>query len=294
MPAAKANRIVWRIVRGGLLVYLGILLVLSALQAKLIFPGAITQGQPEAKVVERPGTTLARIDSAEGAIAVLFGEPTDFAKREASQVDSPATILFFYGNGMCLADAVGIFDDLRDRGHNVVLVDYPGYGMSGGSPSETGVYTAANVAYDFALKRMHVDPTKIVPVGWSLGSAAAVELATRERVAGLVLLSPFTSMNDMARRVMPLFPTSLILKHRFDNEGKIAQVDCPIFIAHGSSDSIIPCEMSDRLASTAARRVSVNLRLDCDHNDLFDVGGDDLIDQIDSFVRNATGDTGAR
>lgn len=285
MTASGAKRWAWRIVRGGLLIYLGLMLVISALQTKLIFPGAMTQGQAHAIVPELAGTDLARVDTAQGQVAVLFGEPMgDGDATSKEDRSSRPTVLFFYGNGMCMADAIGIFNDLRRLGNNVVLVDYPGYGMSAGKPSEMGVYTAGGVAHDFAVYRKGVDRRKIIPIGWSLGAAAAIDVAAREPIAGLVILSPFTSMTDMARRTLPLFPTSLILKHRFENERQLANVKCPIFIAHGSNDSIIPASMSDRLAAVAGDKLRANVRLDSDHNDLFEVGGDRFIEQIDAFV----------
>ncbi len=295
MTKPQTKRWVWRIVRGGLLIYLGLMLVFSLLQTKLIFPGAMTQGQADAVVPELAGTDLSHVDTAEGQIAILFGEPTGKAATTSSnERSSRPTVLFFYGNGMCMADAIEIFNDLRRLGNNVVLVDYPGYGMSAGKPSETGVYTAAALAHDFAVQRKGVDRHRIIAMGWSLGAAAAIDVAARERVAGLVILSPFTSMTDMARRTMPIFPTSFILKHRFENETKLAKVSCPIFIGHGSHDAIIPAEMSDRLAKVAGDKLRANLRLDSDHNDLFDVGGDALIRQIAVFIQDSIEQTSER
>lgn len=292
MPATRYKQLSWRLLRGGLIVYLVLLLVLSALQAKLIFPGAVTQGQPEAIVRESPGTELAKVDTAEGQIALLFVDA--HIPAPADSAGTTPTILFFYGNGMCLADCMPIADDLRRRGNNVILVDYPGYGMSGGEPSETGVYTAAATVYEFAIHRRNIDPRTIVPIGLSLGTAAAVDIASKKPVAGVVLLSPFTSMTDMARRIMPLFPTSLILKHRFENESKLREMSVPLFIAHGSQDTIIPVEMSDRLAVAGGGNVRVNLRLQADHNDLLLIGGDDLMDQISAFARDCVAQAAAR
>ena len=122
----------WRAARAAALVYLGVLLVLSMLQTWLIFPGAATQGRTDAIVPPMPGTELTRIQRPEGEIAVLFGSPIG-----QHDPDQPRpTVLFFYGNGMCMADAIGEFNALRRRGANVVLADYCGYGMSGGEPGE--------------------------------------------------------------------------------------------------------------------------------------------------------------
>jgi len=275
-------------VRGALLVYLGLLLVISLLQAKLIFPGALTQGLATSIVPKLQGAELAQVDTAEGAVAILFGTPISSTTQTSIDPLTAPTVLLFYGNGNCMADIVGLSLHLRKLGNNVVLVDYPGYGMSGGHPSETGVYAAAFAAYDFAVVRRRVDRTKIVAMGWSLGAAAATEIAAKKPVAGLIALSPFTSMGDMARLMLPYFPTSLVLKHHFENEKKFATLTCPIFLAHGSHDSMIPPAMSDRLADVAGDKVRVNLRIDSDHNDLFEAGGDALIEEINAFVQEVT------
>lgn len=288
MPAPRLKRWTIRVVRGVILIYLVLLLVISLLQAKLIFPGALTQGLSSSIVPKLEGTDFAQVDTAEGAVAILFGTPISSGTQPSADPSTAPTILVFYGNGNCMADIIGLSLDLRRLGNNVVLVDYPGYGMSGCKPSETGVYAAAFAAYEYAIVRGHVDRTRIVPFGWSLGAAAATHLASHKPVAGLITLSPFTSMVDMARLTLPYFPTSLILKHRFENEKKFATLTCPIFIAHGSHDSFVPPTMSDRLAEVAGDKVRVNLRLDSDHNDLFEVGGDELIARIDGFVKEVS------
>src|SRR6185503_8795814 len=113
---------------------------------------------------------------------------------------------------------------------------------------EKGVYATAEAAYAHLMSRDDVDKNKIIVGGWSLGAAAALELASKHRVAGVMTFSAFTSMGEMARRVMPILPTSLLLRHHFENEKKIRQLDLPMLIVHGRRDSIIPFDMSRRLA----------------------------------------------
>ena len=187
---------------------------------------------------------------------------------------------------MCLADSTGDFMKLRRRGFNMMVPDFIGYGMSGGKPSEQGVYATADACFEHLLTRSDVDPKRITPFGWSLGASAAIHLAATRNVPRLVLVSAFTSVVDMARRVFPYLPTSLLLKHRFENEAKIRRIKVPVFIAHGTQDEIVPFVMSKQLAAAAGGPVTTHDVIDGGHNDVFDVGGSELAESIASFIRS--------
>jgi fermentation-respiration switch protein FrsA (DUF1100 family) len=168
---------------------------------------------------------------------------------------------------------------------NVLIPEYVGYGMSGGRAGEAGCYATAEAAYAYVLTRKDVDPDKIVAAGWSLGAAVAVDLASRKPVAGLVIFSAFTSMVEMARLHFPYLPASLLLRHRFESESKIARVRCPILIGHGRDDRLIPHAMSDRLAAAAGGPVSRFSVDGAGHNDFYLVGGDTIDRHLARFFK---------
>jgi pimeloyl-ACP methyl ester carboxylesterase len=287
-PASRldfARRIIWRVFRSALLVYLGVSLVLSMLQTSMIFPGAASQGRLESVVRPDPSRELLELKTPDGQrVAACFGWALTLDGTRHPDAKSKPTILYFYGNGMCMADALGEFNKLRRLGNNVIVSDYLGYGMSSGQPSEAGCYATAEAVWNHVINRPDVDKTRIVPMGWSLGAGSAIELASTRKVAGLAIFSPFTSVADMARQVMPFFPTSLLLRHRFDNEAKLPNVTCPILIMHGTHDAIIPFKMSQRLAHIAGDRATFVPVDGADHNDLFDVGGPEMFQTIGAFV----------
>ena len=68
---------------------------------------------------------------------------------------------------MCMADCCGEFSHFRKRGFNMIVPDFIGYGMSGGNPSEQGVYATADAAFDYLVDRDDIDKQKIIPFGWS-------------------------------------------------------------------------------------------------------------------------------
>jgi len=276
-----------RLGRVALVVYLGLVLVLSALQKWMIFPGASTQGQKQACIRPMAGTELVELKAATGQkVVALFGAALDSEGKRRADAPSRATVLYFYGNGMCLADCFSEFNHLRKLGFNVMIPEFLGYGMSEGSASEDSVYATAEAAWEHLVSRSDVDQKKVIVAGWSLGSAAAIELAATKPVAGLMTFSAFSSMKEMARRVLPWAPTSLMLKHHFENEVKLRKVKCPVLIVHGREDDIVPFDMSEKLKGAAGkvRYVPVD---GARHNDLFEVGNAELWREVAEFVGKA-------
>ncbi len=190
----------------------------------MVFPGAVSQGQPSSRIHPPAECELVNLKANNGTkITALFGKAIGVAHARAS-------IVYFYGNGMCLADCVIEFNRLRRLGMNVIVPDYEGYGLSEGSPSEPGCYSAGDAAFDYLLTRKDVDRQRMVVMGWSIGGAVAMELATRREVAGLITISTFTNIAEESRALTNRFAIPLISK--FDNLAKIGTVKCPIFMSH--------------------------------------------------------------
>jgi fermentation-respiration switch protein FrsA (DUF1100 family) len=128
----------------------------------------------------------------------------------------------------------------RRMGQAVLIFDYPGYGRSGGRPSEAGCYAAADAAYAWLTVFRGVPADRLVVLGRSLGAGVAVDLACRRPHRTLVLYSPFTSFPDLAQEKCRWLPARRLLRNRFDNLGKIAGVRAPVFVAHGTADRLVP------------------------------------------------------
>jgi fermentation-respiration switch protein FrsA (DUF1100 family) len=279
----------WKLGRIVVFAYIGLAIVLAVFQAKLIFPGAATQGTKDAVVTPTHGAELVNLTAKSGErITALFGGALTRTGGPRTDAGERPTLVYFYGNGMCMADTVVQFDAFRYRGFNIIVPDFIGYGMSTGKPSEQGVYATADAAYDYLLTRNDIDPKKIVPMGWSLGAAGAVHLASTRTVPALVTISAFTSMADMAHANFPYIPAKLFLQHHFENEQKIRTVHVPYFNAHGTHDRIIPWRMSQALIESAGGKTTKYDVVDGDHNDVFDVGGTPLMDAITSFLEANT------
>lgn len=292
-PCSASPSRPWRVARrfamiAGL-VLVGFLGSLYTVQANIIFPGASTQGRPEAVVRAGPGEELVKLPTPGGDVAALFGPALSADGRPLPDAEKRPALVFFYGNAMCLAYSRPLFDRFRRLGLNVVIPDFPGYGMSGGEPSEVGCRQAAEACHAF-LRSRGFPTDRILVGGWSLGGAVAIDLASRKEIAGLFAFSTFTSMRDMARTVLPIAPPSFLFKHEFDSLEKIKTIKRPILLGHGRRDPIVPFAMFERLAA-ACPRPPATLVLDrAEHNDFLDLGGARLDRAIHELTDRAVGD----
>jgi len=172
-----------------------------------------------------------------------------WASGVAANPGAPA-VIFFHGNGENLETMRlgGLYDDLDRLGIAYLAVDYPGYGASGGSPSEGSLVEAAVVGFDELGRRFPGRPKVIC--GWSLGAAVAVQLAARRagEVDGLMLLSPWTDLPSLAGEHFPGWLVSLLLRERYDSISRAPELHGATLVIHGREDRIIPVDHGRRLA----------------------------------------------
>jgi fermentation-respiration switch protein FrsA (DUF1100 family) len=228
--------------------------------------------------------------------AVLgYGERIELQMRDGTRLrgwylpartakDPSAALLWFYGNGETVGAIWPVIRDFRPPGAALLVIDYPGYGASGGRATEAGVYEAGDQAYDALAKRPDVDAQRIYVYGRSLGSAVATHVAATHSVAGLILESPFTSARDMASRHYRIVPRFLV-RLQLDNLARIQRLRCPILIFHGTQDMLVPIEMGRRLAAAASGPVEFVMIEGAGHNDTYDLGGRRYQEKIAGFVR---------
>jgi fermentation-respiration switch protein FrsA (DUF1100 family) len=171
-------------------------------------------------------------------------------------------LIVFHGNGEVIDFLPEQMAGARGLGMGVLLVEYPGYGRSGGAPSEARITATAVAAFNAVARRHDVDPSRIVIFGRSLGGGAACALARRQPVRAVILQSPFTSVSAFSRQF--LVPGFLV-RDRFDNRAALTQFQGPVLIFHGRHDDIIPFRHGEELARIA--HDSRLVELDCAHND---------------------------
>ena len=176
------------------------------------------------------------------------------------------TILFCHGNAGDIGDRVEPVLTFRNLGLNVLLFEYRGYGASTGKPSENGTYLDAMAAWNYLTVERGIAPETIVLYGHSLGGAVAAWLATQVKPGALVLESTFSSVPDMAREIFPLLPPIRALTRiRYDTLSAVKRIACPVLIAHGPADEVIPYKHGRRLFE-AAHEPKRFVELAGDHN----------------------------
>ena len=151
-------------------------------------------------------------------------------------------VLYFGGN----AEQVSwMLDEIprRETGAAWLLVDYRGYGASGGTPSEQSLESDARAWYDhFAATNK-----RIIAFGRSLGSGVAVQLAANRRLDSVILIAPFDSMVEVGKRHYPFLPVGWLLKHRFDSLSLAPKIETPLLCIAATHDEVIPAEHAKRL-----------------------------------------------
>jgi pimeloyl-ACP methyl ester carboxylesterase len=186
----------------------------------------------------------------EGA-TLLTAKAADGVPVNALVFDNPKatrTIVHFHGNAETAEANAFLAREMKKRGFATVLVEYRGYGRSKGtSPSEEGLYLDATAVLD-ALGARGLKPADIVLWGQSLGTGVAAEMALRSRGGRLVLVAPFTSTADMASRVIPFMPVSLVMIDRFDTLAKAPSIAAPALVVHGDIDDVIPFEQGEKVS----------------------------------------------
>ncbi len=258
----------------------------------LVLPGQ-AQATPAGMLPSSPDYELVSFNTQDGTrIGAQFGRALEADGRMSADFSHRPTVIFFYGMKHTAASGgtQGLFLKLRHLGVNVLIPDFPGYGMSEGRPSENGFYATAEASFDYLHARADLDPDRIVAMGWSLGTAPAIHLASRRSVAGLMTIGAFTNVTDMSRQLYPNTPdwllSSFFSATRFDNLAKISAVTCPILIIHGRQDRLVPPSMADRLAEAAKAPVTQQWIAGAGHDNLWQVGGATLEAAVSAWLRS--------
>ena len=250
--------------RGTLLFGVGVVVVVVALlgsllyfgQRRLLFPGSRAFGTVEPEALGGERVWLA-VDGARSEAWLL---------PPRVLTSGGPLLLYAHGNGELIDHWVEAFEPVRALGATALLVEYPGYGRSSGSPSARSIRHTMTAAYDFAVNERGLAGRPVVGWGRSLGGGAICALARERALAALVLESTFTSVTQMARLLgVPGWLAPWLVRDHFDNLRVVRRFGGPVLVLHGERDEIVPVSEGRALGGGSCR-AELHL-LPCGHND---------------------------
>ena len=212
-----------------LAVVVAVPLAVYFLQERLIFAPQPLSGAERAAIEQHfPGVQ---------EITILSPDKKHLRAWHVAAARGAPLVVYFGGNAEGVARMI---PEARAHVPGVawLLVDYRGYGGSEGSPSETAITADALQWYDYAAAELK--PARIAVFGRSLGSGAAVFLASQRTVSQVVLVTPFDSLVAVAKRHYPFLPVGLMLKHRFDSIGRAPKISAPLLCIAAERDEVVP------------------------------------------------------
>ncbi len=263
---------VWRVVRFVLIAYVAVILFVYFFQRRLqYFPDTANPSLPPgASDLEEFTTTTD--DGVE--IKGWYWPGTN-----------PLTLVIFHGNGGHRGHRLEWMRMLRDRlGVGLCMPDYRGYGGSGGSPTEDGLYRDAEATLSWLRDR---GASSFIYLGESLGTGVAVELARRQPPRALILQSGFSSCVAVAQNAYPFAPVGLLMKDRYDSATKIGEISCPVLMIHGDADRTIPMRFGRALFDAAREPKEWLTIAGAHHNDRFWIQEPKYLGTIEALVESA-------
>jgi len=158
---------------------------------------------------------------------------------------SKGLILYYHGNAGNLAGWGFVAQDFVSLGYDVAILDYRGYGKSTGKRTEKTILSDAVAVYDHFINEYPED--MIILYGRSLGTGIAAYAGSRRNPAKIILETPYYTFTSLVQAHVPVFPAAPSLKFKFNTHRYLKEVRCPVYIFHGTEDSVVPFKQGNRL-----------------------------------------------
>jgi len=246
----------WFLLLAPVFLYLAICAALYIGQTAILFPAA--QVGPPDPLPERAG----RLELASASGERLNGVHIPPARPAGERL----LLLGFAGNGWNAQSAAIFIAGLAPEA-DVVVFHYRGYAPSEGRPSAKALLADSPLIHDFAVGRLR--PARTIAVGLSIGTGVAASLASRRRLDGLILVTPFDSLELVAAGRYPWLPVRPLFRHRMDNVANLAGNRTPVAIIGAELDRVIPPGRTQALRDAAPNLVFDRTMSGVGHNDLY-------------------------
>jgi len=181
---------------------------------------------------------------------------------------SSRVLLFFHGNAGNISHRLDSIRQFRNLGLSVLIIDYRGYGQSGGKTTESGLYRDADAAWRYLIEDRGLSASDIVLFGRSLGASVAARLAAQHRPMALIVESSFSSIPDIAQELYPWLPARWMSRYSHATRDYVRDVHSPLLVVHSRDDDIIPFHHGEAIFESANEPRTL-LALRGTHNDAF-------------------------
>lgn len=250
------------------------------IESLIFFPEKVLYEKPEDYGFRYEEVTVSTQDKVDIFGWFIHGSPSG---------EKNSVLLFFHGNAGNISNRLYKIKGWVDRGFDVFLIDYRGYGRSKGTIRHSeDVLKDAAAAFEWLTEKSkggsRTAPTSIILYGESLGTYPAIRLAAEHPVAALILEAPFTSLYEVAKTHYPFVIRPLMQPFEFSNMEHIGKVRSPVFILHGNQDEICPYAMAGELFERAPEPKGFLSIPNGRYNDLPMVAGDDFYEKPYEFI----------
>lgn len=253
--------------------YLTICILLYAFQDKLLF-----HPQPKDK------SEIAELLKRSPAFDTLFLTMKDgtrigaYMNKDTGSAPMPL-ILYFGGNAEEVSHMM--LKKPYFKNCHLVLVNYIGFGLCGGQPSEKTMFSDALEIYDHLQKQSYTDPGNILVIGRSIGTGVATYLSSQRNIKASILITPYESMIAVAGEKYKFIPMSLLLQHPFESDKYALAITSPMHALIAKNDAVIPRHHAYTLLKKWKGKTTF-LEIDADHNSIMDK--DTVWKSIEAFI----------
>lgn len=225
---------------------------ITVFQDRLIY---FPENQPLAAMIADARESRLRPWSEEGEYRGLLREPVGPVR---------ATVVLFHGNAGHAGHRAWYADELGRFGLRVILAEYPAYGARTGELGETAL--VADAAETLALARRQFGEPLLL-AGESLGAGVAAAVATSADIAAVLLITPWDSIESVARHHYPWLPAGWLLRDRYDSVANLSAYRGRVAVVVAERDSIVPAELGRRLFASVSSSKRLWVVPSADHND---------------------------
>ena len=232
----------WRILRTPLFVYIGLILMMTIFEDRLVFQPTVDRLSKHTPQNDSPhGIFITNGDYKLHGILIEHERPLAYA-------------VYFHGNGGNISHRRSLLANYSTELQISILgISYSGYGKSGGKPGEQTFYQDSEIALAYLLEHFAVKPEQVMAFGESMGGAVAMRLATHHGLPLLALDSTFTTLPDVGQAIYPWLPVRLVMRNQFPTSKYAANYHGRVIQTHGTEDTIVPYHLGRKLAESFPR-----------------------------------------